>query len=171
MSDATRCEFTYHGRGYYSESSLGTSLVSLSMNHIVVACKGRVSPVFVFPALAWISVSKLFRLPSTLHKMSASTQLFLSATASQLDVSQALPSYTPTASTEWDVPAAKQQHAFSLVNKKSGTQWLSLTVTSRAASNTDPPTFFQGGDVSGTCRLNLDTEEVVDDITITVSGM
>ncbi|KAI0787753.1 hypothetical protein C8Q74DRAFT_1253711 [Fomes fomentarius] len=106
--------------------------------------------------------------------MSASTQLpaypFLSVIASQLDISQALPGYTPTASTEWDVPAAEQQHAFSLVNKKSGTRWLSLTVTSRAASNTDPPTFFQGGDVSGACRLDLDTEEVVDDITITLYG-
>ena len=96
------------------------------------------------------------------------TYPFPSAAVSQLDVSQALPTYSRSTNAEWDVPAAERQHTFSLV-KKNGQRWLSLDVTSRATSDTQPPTFYQGGHVVGTVRLELDKEELVDEITIAVS--
>ncbi|TBU33570.1 hypothetical protein BD311DRAFT_774613 [Dichomitus squalens] len=90
------------------------------------------------------------------------------AAASQLDVSQALPGYTRTVGLEWDVPAADRHHKFHLT-KKTGERWLTLSLTSRAATVADTPTFFQGGDVSGSLQLQLDNEELVDGITVAVS--
>ena len=95
---------------------------------------------------------------------------FPSAAVSQLDVSQALPTYSRSTNAEWDVPAAERQHTFSLV-KKNGQRWLSLDVTSRATSDTQAPTFYQGGHVVGTVRLELDKEELVDEITVAVSAL
>ena len=89
--------------------------------------------------------------------------------ASQPDVFQSLPGYTRTVNPEWEVPAADQRHTFNLTAKKTGERWLTLSVTSRAASAAGTPTFYQGGDVSGSLELHLDKEELVDGITITVS--
>ena len=92
-----------------------------------------------------------------------------SAAASRVDVSQALPQYSRTTSGDWDLPAAQQEHIFSLKGKKTGARWLTLTVTSRASSDADLPVFFQSGNVTGTLRLELNKEEIIDEVTIAVS--
>ena len=91
--------------------------------------------------------------------------------APQVNESQAtLPSYSRRVSTVWDVPPAEQVHCFYLTAKKTGTRWLTLALTSRAASAVDTPTFYQGGDVAGNVKLDLEKEEMVDEITIAVSN-
>ncbi|KAI0749321.1 hypothetical protein C8Q80DRAFT_1218531 [Daedaleopsis nitida] len=81
-----------------------------------------------------------------------------------------LPRYTRTSNTEWDIPPAEQEHVFSLHAKKTGARWLTLTVTSRAASKADTPTFYQGGNITGNLRLELDREESMDEISIALYG-
>ncbi|KAJ8495957.1 hypothetical protein ONZ51_g1381 [Trametes cubensis] len=91
--------------------------------------------------------------------------------APQVNESQAtLPSYSRRVSTVWDVPPAEQVHCFYLTAKKTGTRWLTLALTSRAASAVDTPTFYQGGDVAGNVKLDLEKEEMVDEITIALYG-
>ena len=96
-----------------------------------------------------------------------------SAAASLLDVSQPpLPTYTRTVTsgeTDWDVPAAVQEHQFALTHKKTGMPWLTVTMRSRATSAEDTPTFYQGGEVAGTVQMELEREELMDDVTIAVS--
>ncbi|KAI0359923.1 hypothetical protein OH77DRAFT_1419286 [Trametes cingulata] len=93
------------------------------------------------------------------------------AFASQLDVSEpALPGYTRTTTAVWDVPPPEQEHFFYLTAKKTGKRWLTLSVLSRAASATDPPTFYQGARVTGNLRLDLDKEELVDEISLSLYG-
>ncbi|PIL35629.1 hypothetical protein GSI_02357 [Ganoderma sinense ZZ0214-1] len=92
-----------------------------------------------------------------------------SVAASQLDVSQTLPDYARTVSSEWDVPAADQLHHFHLA-RKTGERWLTLTMTSRAATAEATPLFFQGGNVTGSLKLHLEKEELVDEISIDLYG-
>ena len=94
-----------------------------------------------------------------------------SAAVSQLDLSQALPTYTRStvSNAVWDVPAPEQEHRFHLNVKKTNVPWLTLTVRSRAASEDDVPTFYQGGEVGGSVRLELAKEELLDDVTVAVS--
>lgn len=91
-----------------------------------------------------------------------------SLAASQLDISQPLPDYARTISPQWDIPAADRLHHFHL-DRKTGEHWLTLTMTSRAATADAPPLFFQGGNISGSLKLHLEKEELVDDISIDVS--
>ena len=95
-----------------------------------------------------------------------------SAAASTLDVSQPLPTYSRTRPTdnEWDVPEVEQDHHFHLTHKKTGTPWLTLTIRSRAASEAEPPTFYQGAEIAGSVKMELDREEFMDDIFIAVSS-
>ncbi|KAI0714275.1 hypothetical protein C8T65DRAFT_573497 [Cerioporus squamosus] len=86
------------------------------------------------------------------------------------DVVYDLPTYTRTTSGEWDIPPAEQQHSFHLETKKAGAPWLTLIVTSRAASDADQPTFYQGGNVTGSVKLTLEKQEVMDQITIDLYG-
>ncbi|KAM5535990.1 hypothetical protein V8D89_010430, partial [Ganoderma adspersum] len=92
-----------------------------------------------------------------------------SLAASQLDISQPLPDYARTVSPEWDVPAADRLHHFHLA-RKTGEQWLTLTMTSRAATADATPVFFQGGNITGSLKLHLEKEELVDDISIDLYG-
>lgn len=92
-----------------------------------------------------------------------------SVAAYQLDISQPLPDYARTVSPEWNVPAADQLHHFHL-SRKTGEQWLTLTMTSRAATTDATPMFFQGGNVTGSLKLNLEKEELVDEISIDLYG-
>lgn len=93
-----------------------------------------------------------------------------SSSDSQHDASQDLPTYTRTNATEWDIPPADQRHSFHLESNRTGAQWLILQVVSRAASESDQPTFYQGGNVTGTLQLTLDKPEAMDRITIDVSN-
>ncbi|RPD60021.1 hypothetical protein L226DRAFT_486562 [Lentinus tigrinus ALCF2SS1-7] len=93
-----------------------------------------------------------------------------SSSDSQLDDSQDLPTYTRTTTAEWDIPRAEQQHGFHLESRKTGVQWLTLKVVSRAASAADQPTFYQGGNVTGTVQLTLEKPEAMDQITIDLFG-
>ncbi|KAI1797174.1 hypothetical protein LXA43DRAFT_877820 [Ganoderma leucocontextum] len=92
-----------------------------------------------------------------------------SVAASQLDISQPLPDYARTVSAEWDVPAADRLHRFHLT-RKTGEQWLTLTMTSRATTADAAPTFFQGGNVTGSLKLQMEKEELVDEISIDLYG-
>ncbi len=89
---------------------------------------------------------------------------------SHLDVAHDLPTYTRTTNTEWDIPPAEQQHNVHLETKKTGARWLTLVVTSRAASDDEQPTFYPGGNVTGSVRLTLEKQEVMDQISIDVSN-
>lgn len=91
-----------------------------------------------------------------------------SVAACQLDISQPLPDYARTVSAQWDIPAADRLHHFHLT-RKMGEQWLTLTVTSRAATADTTPTVFQGGNIAGSLKLYLEKEELVDEISIDVS--
>ncbi|TFK94068.1 hypothetical protein K466DRAFT_477317 [Polyporus arcularius HHB13444] len=93
-----------------------------------------------------------------------------SSSDSHLDVAQDLPTYTRTINTEWDIPPAEQQHNFHLETKKTGARWLTLVVTSRAASDDEQPTFYPGGNVTGSVRLTLEKQEVMDQISIDLYG-
>ena len=78
-----------------------------------------------------------------------------------------LPQYAPAE--PWDVPQVASEYSFHLSQKKATTPWLTLTVKSRAASDSEPPIFYQGGDVGGKLLVSLEKEERVDDVTIEVS--
>lgn len=94
-----------------------------------------------------------------------------SAAASQLDVDQsALPGYSRTTMTVWDVPPAEQAHQYHLTDKKTGAQWLTMTVMSRASSANEQPTFYQGANIAGSLKLDLEKEVLVDEVTLAVSA-
>ncbi len=94
-----------------------------------------------------------------------------SAATSQLDIHQpALPGYSRTTATVWDVPPAEQEHNFHLTDKKTGAQWLTMTVMSRASSASEQPTFYQGANIAGSLKLDLDKEVLVDEVTLAVSA-
>ncbi|KAI0833421.1 hypothetical protein BC628DRAFT_1414218 [Trametes gibbosa] len=94
-----------------------------------------------------------------------------SAVASQSDVSRsALPGYSRTSTTVWDVAPAEQEHHFYLTDKKTGAKWLTLTVLSRAKSADDAPVFYQGGNIAGSVALELPKEVLVDEVTLTLYG-
>ena len=103
-----------------------------------------------------------------------STLLFTSlpsAAGSTLELGLALPTYTRTTTTdtEWDVPAAEQEHYSHLTRKKTGMPWLSLSVRSRATSEGETPMFYQGGEVAGAVKMVLEKEELMDDVVLSVS--
>lgn len=94
-----------------------------------------------------------------------------SAAASQLDIDQsALPGYSRTTMTVWDVPPAEQEHQYHLTDKKTGAQWLTMTVMSRASSASEQPTFYQGANIAGSLKLDLEKEVLVDEVTLAVSA-
>ncbi|OJT03374.1 hypothetical protein TRAPUB_6043 [Trametes pubescens] len=94
-----------------------------------------------------------------------------SAATSQLDIHQpALPGYSRTTATVWDVPPAEQEHNFHLTDKKTGAQWLTMTVMSRASSASEQPTFYQGANIAGSLKLDLDKEVLVDEVTLALYG-
>ncbi|KAI0635876.1 hypothetical protein C8Q77DRAFT_1155628 [Trametes polyzona] len=96
-----------------------------------------------------------------------------SGAASQVDVSQhALPGYSRTNNIEsvWDVPPAEQEHRFHLTDKKTQAQWLTFVILSRASTPTEPPTFYQGANITGSVKLSIDKEMLVDEITLTLYG-
>ncbi|KAI0368609.1 hypothetical protein BV20DRAFT_968964 [Pilatotrama ljubarskyi] len=93
------------------------------------------------------------------------------AVAPQLDISQpALPRYSPSTATIWDVPPPDQEHSFCLTAKKTGERWLTLSVMSRAASAAEPPTFYQGASIAGSLKLELDKKEFIDEISLALYG-
>ncbi|KAI0327814.1 hypothetical protein GY45DRAFT_1327117 [Cubamyces sp. BRFM 1775] len=105
------------------------------------------------------------------HESSTEMRPVSQVNGTQANESQAsLPSYSRRVATVWDVPPAEQVHCFYLTAKKTGIQWLTLSLTSRAASAVDTPTFYQGGDVTGSVKLDLEKEESVDEITIALYG-
>ncbi|EIW57486.1 uncharacterized protein TRAVEDRAFT_29565 [Trametes versicolor FP-101664 SS1] len=94
-----------------------------------------------------------------------------SAAASQLDIDQsALPGYSRTTMTVWDVPPAEQEHQYHLTDKKTGAQWLTMTVMSRASSASEQPTFYQGANIAGSLKLDLEKEVLVDEVTLALYG-
>ncbi|KAH9850287.1 hypothetical protein C2E23DRAFT_735463 [Lenzites betulinus] len=94
-----------------------------------------------------------------------------SAAASQVDISRPpLPGYSRTTTAVWDVPPAEQEHHFHLTDKKTGAQWLTLTVLSRAESADGPPVFYQGGNIAGSVALELEKEVLIDEVTLTLYG-
>lgn len=94
-----------------------------------------------------------------------------SAATSQLVIDQsALPGYSRTTMTVWDVPPAEQEHHYHLTDKKTGAQWLTMTVMSRATSANEQPTFYQGANISGSLKLDLEKELLVDEVTLAVSA-
>ncbi|KAH9945423.1 uncharacterized protein BXZ73DRAFT_38262 [Epithele typhae] len=96
--------------------------------------------------------------------------LLPSAAASQLDVSNALPTYTRTTENDWDVPDPTQEHQFFLTLKKTGVRWLTLSLQSRATSADNTPVFYQTGEIKGTVTMELDKEELMDDVTLSLYG-
>ncbi|OCH94826.1 hypothetical protein OBBRIDRAFT_788829 [Obba rivulosa] len=80
-----------------------------------------------------------------------------------------LPSYVGNVTSPWDVPPAQTEHSFGL-KRKSGETWLSLTVCSRAVTDEDPPTFFQCGLITGSVKLNLEKEEIIGSVHISLVG-
>lgn len=94
-----------------------------------------------------------------------------SAAASQLDLDQsALPGYSRTTMTVWDVPPAEQEHQYHLTDKKTGAQWFTMSVMSRASSASEQPTFYQGANIAGSLKLDLEKEVLVDEVTLAVSA-
>lgn len=80
-----------------------------------------------------------------------------------------LPSYAREPSTTWDVPPLGVEHSYHLT-KKTGEKWLWLTITSRASHPSEPPRFFQGGIVGGTVKLDLEKEDFISSVDITLTG-
>ncbi|OBZ72078.1 hypothetical protein A0H81_08019 [Grifola frondosa] len=80
-----------------------------------------------------------------------------------------LPSYSQNLSTVWDIPPVQTEHSYYLT-KKARERWLSLTVRSRATNDEELPTFFQGGVIAGSLKLNLEKEDVLVSVYISVVG-
>ncbi|KAI0671684.1 hypothetical protein C8Q78DRAFT_791238 [Trametes maxima] len=70
----------------------------------------------------------------------------------------------------WDVPPAEQEHQYHLTTKKTGARWLALTLKSRATSPEDAPTFYQGANIVGAMIMELDKEEPIDEVTLSLYG-
>lgn len=79
-----------------------------------------------------------------------------------------LPSYSRNASASWDVPPVRTDHVYRLP-KKTGEQWLTLTLRSRARDSDDTPIFFQGGVIAGSLEADFEKEESIDSISAFVS--
>ncbi|KAI0649180.1 hypothetical protein C8Q79DRAFT_496480 [Trametes meyenii] len=91
------------------------------------------------------------------------------AVSSQVDLPR-LPVYSQATETLWDVPPTVQEHRYHLTAKKTGAQWLVLTMKSRATSPTEAPTFYQGANIAGNLSMQLDKEESIDEVTLSLYG-
>ncbi|KAF4596561.1 hypothetical protein EYR40_007742 [Pleurotus pulmonarius] len=78
-----------------------------------------------------------------------------------------LPVYTPSSPTSPTSQAARSEHVVSLQGSK-GHKWLSLYVNSRAATAASLPLLFQGDSVTGRVELDLQKEETIKAIVVSV---
>ena len=79
-----------------------------------------------------------------------------------------LPSYSRSGSASWDVPPLRTDHVYRL-QRKSGEQWLTLTLRSRAEDPDDTPIFFQGGVIAGSLQADFEKEESIESVSAFVS--
>ena len=81
-----------------------------------------------------------------------------------------IPHPTPpvTESDGWDVPPQTKEHLFYLADKKTGFQWLTLSMKSRATRDDEMPTFYQGAVIEGTVKMILEKDRYMDNVTIEV---
>lgn len=78
-----------------------------------------------------------------------------------------LPSYSRDVPASWDIPPVETNHVYHL-SKKTGEQWLIVTLKSRARDPTEIPLFFQGGLIAGSVKAEFEKEQHIDSISATV---